>query len=214
MMALFRLEWERDTRGYRLERPTADRASVRRGLPLSGTGSEAETYVVPIGAGSKRYTASLCEDTIFLDLVQAPPDEDGVLEFTRKWGLLTKQRQTMTHFIRASSRIRRAAIELMNEGLSPNWVHRHGQVRTGKIQVGFDKAVRQSGYGVFYYPENLFTFCWLEMLQTLVGGIDVQQCERCGTLIGRPKAGPAPRFCSAACKQANWRIRQRDKGVS
>lgn len=47
-------------------------------------------------------------------------------------------------------------------------------------------------------------------------GVSVQRCECawCGLAWNRlPKPGPVPRFCSDACKQANWRDGKRGRDV-
>ncbi|HQG04317.1 MAG TPA: hypothetical protein PK838_08370 [Thermoleophilia bacterium] len=38
--------------------------------------------------------------------------------------------------------------------------------------------------------------------------LEILKCEWCGRILDRPKRGPAPRFCGAACRQSSSRARR------
>ena len=85
MAAIFRLEWQRDARGYDV---------VERG-PSPGrtvlTDVSAATLIVPRGGKPETYVVEGIENRIFEQLANAPRTPEGALSFVNKWGLLHRE---------------------------------------------------------------------------------------------------------------------------
>jgi hypothetical protein len=205
-----KLEWHVPRRGFKFESHT----SSTPGTNAIVTGDKSSgVYIVPQGAEMRAYTADLLEHHIFLQLAMTPPhDEEAVLKFVNKWGLPTREDWTVARFARLSLDLAEAAIIAGNKGIQELAQRYPHSRRMGSIKWGFRSVPRQSAPGICFYPNNLRTFCWLELLQCFAGPTDFGQCEVCSKLVQQPKSGPLPRYCSQACSQKAYRRRLKDNG--
>ena len=156
------------------------------------------------------YASAMFQHHIFLELVTMPPNGPGISTFVDKWGLLTRNAQTEEEFINESVKLRDATCLAEERGIV-ELIRKFPLRRFGHLRIGYDRKPGQSAPGLFYYPQNLLTFCWIEMLQFVVGNVEIVECPVCGKFSQRKKNGRAREYCSNSCKQAAYRERSKSR---
>jgi len=186
---IVRLKWEVDRAGYEL----VDREEKRGRTIL--TSEPGGTYIVPRGGKPKSYDIGLRERDLFLELANTPHTPEGVLDFTNKWGLLYAiGEQPLSSFLETRQ--------------SMEWSLTHSDATVKRSFRSFDFAslkIELERRGIVLRARSLGQFCWLERFHALQGGVDIYRCAGCGTFLPVHKQGRPKKYCSNACRQAQFR---------
>lgn len=201
-----RLQWTRDARGYVIKQ------GYGGGVDFRGTLAETvdpQPIVHPRGGAARPYDIAIGEENVFLDLLQMPVTEEGILAFASDWGSLSGGACPVDEFFQT-----RREIELV---YSRRWRFRQlaealNEKKITSIDARVGRKPESSHPELLWYTRNLREFCWLEVLADLGGTSDIVRCASCANFFAHStKMGRAPRYCSNACRQAGFRKRRRGK---
>jgi hypothetical protein len=226
MSAIVRLEWEIDSKGYDIE-DRAGSGKVRKGISTDLTDPErtilgtpaAGLFVIARGGKPERYVLEGIENRVFEDLANTPETPEGVLAFVNKWGLPFRTKDMSLslldpphgmvngEFYNCIWQLKRA-VEFASSGNFEPFERSMDKRGIAGLQVRFGRMRGDSAPRLFVEPRSLNTFCWLELMQSIVGGAHFQRCLNCGAFfsIGIERGTRSTRqYCSDRCRVAMHR---------
>lgn len=227
MGATIRLEWLLDSKGYDLEQdqppalqPPATRAygkrrSVRAGDDtIAGQGALTRgAYIVPRGGTVEPYPLEGTEDRVSFALMNIPATPEGALDFVNEWGMPHSHGRT---YVSEILDVRNSMQTVVLHAIKSNWPKLERimpEKGIGRLSVRFGRLRGDSSPRVFLQPDSLFSFCWLELMQILAGGVAIRACLNCGAFfsIGIERGTRSTRqYCSDRCRVAMHRKAKRD----
>jgi len=231
MSAIVRLEWEIDSKGYDIEDrpdPTPSRSVISTNMTkaeatMAGD-SASGLFLVPRGGRPERYVLEGIKERIFEDLIATPQTPEGALAFAKKRGLLYRTKDMSLcfrddrhdgfvngEFYNCIGQLRHA-VKLAHEGRLDALERAMQRGGIKGLQVRFGRMRGDTAPRVFVEPSSLNHFCWLELMQLIAGGTQIQKCLNCGAFfsIGIEKGTRITRqYCSDRCRVAMHRKNKR-----
>ena len=184
---LFKCEWPVHQDGYLIKGKT------RQILPVS---SDAVIY------------NPLDHSGLFYDFAKIQQTEAGVLEFANKYGLLRTagpnyMEQWITHI-----KVMNALIDSMKSDK-----HSKQALNTIETQMQVVPKFDPGTLNIHFWPVSLLAAMYLQFALAVRGNKTYKQCAWCGTTFEiTPRIARSNRvFCSNACKQAEYRHRNKRK---
>ena len=156
-------------------------------------------------------------------LLSMPETHDGVRAFAKRWGLLSPATDVaVDEFYEARRELLRAQIIGKDSGfkglaraLRPSEGNVRGDPDAPRLGIADIQVVRppRGHPEIHWYVQSLHVFLWLELCLDLDGPAALVQCEnpKCRKWHAQKSKGPAPAYCSNACRQAVWRAAHRAK---
>jgi hypothetical protein len=215
MAALVRLEWQKDSKGYDLrEVPERERPAEWEGSILEDDGSPlpACTAIIPRGGRPLTY---LVDGQVLWDLVNTPRTPEGVQGFVNRWGLLhTRKSNFGTRVEDYNGPIHNLGIAL-DLAVDRNWpgLERYlakveKQQHVGPMRPRFARVPGETMPRLFIQPDNLTSYCWIELMQVVAAEATIQRCLNCGAFFPRgieKGTRNTRQYCSDRCRVAMHR---------
>ena len=170
--------------------------------------------VEPLGTAVLNYNPMASSTSAYVEFINTPPTEDGIVSFTNRFGLLGRVMPArVNQWLSALERMKSAIAEWdrMGDGitntsiakLNSRWQDIHMTLR-----LGVDGSARE-GPSLVFGPHDLLGAMWAELSLAVVGLAAFKDCSQCGNIIEvrRGKSRPDRLYCSDACRMRAYRRR-------
>jgi hypothetical protein len=206
------LRWGVNASGYEIRKPTSQEIERYK----FSDGARVKNFIFPKAPlRPERYEAVLGDSDIFLHLINAAANENGLLEFAGKFGLLKSLR---FQSVDESLNVRNNFGDMFANGLpsfdevTQNFSMKgwDGYGVVGNAALIFETAHSRGARTRLYWSvQYLEDYLRCEVLTEAGGSSRIAYCESCRKFYSRRAVkGPAPDYCSNACKQKAYRKRQ------
>lgn len=185
-----------------------------------------DLYLFPLGSAVRQREIGIGEEDVFAELLLMEPTEKGAIDFTSKFGRiigwggdpspllgdplreLFELRQTFHDILQAGWSARELAARLATTGVGNRRRPKSFSIGPADLTLTVDKLGQPQ---LAWYVSSLRSFLWLEFVTDLQGTPKIAICTTCGKFFRRRSTyrGPLPIHCSSACKQRQYRRRQK-----
>jgi hypothetical protein len=211
-------EWGRCLDGYRVECRDGRRLARRGRQPLLSEPRPPVAGIVSITRRFERYRPTAFPD-LFRRFADAPSTAEGMRVFANLFGLVTgfgdpstTREAASLDDVLAHHAALRGAVALVEAGDLAAVARRYN---AGWGQLATELRLQpDGGAALVLRPRNLIHFLWVQFALHATGAARLFRCLRCGgafhvgTGTGRRNTA---KFCSNACKTADYRARQGGK---
>ncbi len=171
--------------------------------------------VVPLGTAVLNYDPMAASTSAYVEFINTPPTEDGVVSFTNRFGMLRRGMPArVDQWLRDLDLMKSAIAEWDGMGdditntymakLNNRWHDIHMTLRLG-VDGGASK-----GPSLVFGPHDLLGAMWAQLSLAVVGLVAFKGCSQCGNVI-EVKPGtnrPDRLYCGDACRMRAYRLRK------
>ena len=168
--------------------------------------------IVPLGNSTVNYNL-FDQAGLFLDFINTDESEEACLEFTNQYGLLYSAPVFLNEWLTDKSCMKRM-VEMWETGKGKGRKEVIGQIEYGMnnpetllFQIDSDTL------NMHLIPTSLLVAMYLQLAMAMQGNKKFGHCAWCGTAfeLTPSVARTNRRYCSNACKQADYRHRNKGK---
>ena len=212
---LIRLDWAKAAEGYDLIEIPPD---PPEGSQLLARESP-EWRLQSRGALRYFYVYGLIA-RVYLDLANVEPTLQGALEFTNLWGPLNRESSGKEEHMQSAEGVLnlRANIVKILELIDKEdfrSIQKHIPLKgIGHYAIGMSLWPNENIPTLYFETENLRSFIWAELMQSVSARVFARQCGFCGAFfqIGtKTGKNSHAQFCSSNCRVADHRARKKAK---